>query len=124
MRISSVILCTAGLGLVVGLGPTLSLDGTPAPQAVPTSPVDAFRTAAEALRVGENARAVTALQYAAEHGHGFALWQLGRMYADGQGVPRDDYRAFEYFRKFADSHADDSPAMPRSRFVASAFVAI
>ncbi len=124
MRISSVILCTAALGLMVGLEPTMSLDGTPAPQAVPISPVDAFRTAAEALRVGESARAVTALQYAAEHGHGFALWQLGRMYADGQGVPRDDVRAFEYFRKFADSHADDSPAIPRSRFVASAFVAI
>ena len=40
---------------------------------------------------------------AADHGHGFALWQLGRMYADGDGVKRDDLRAFEYFQKFADS---------------------
>ena len=53
-----------------------------------------------------------------------ALWQLGRMYAEGDGVPRDDYRAFEYFQKFADSHADDNPATPRARFVANAFVAL
>jgi len=67
---------------------------------------------------------VTSLQYAAEHGHGFALWQLGRMYAEGDGVARDDYRAFEYFQKFADTHADENPAIPRSRFVANAFVAL
>jgi len=119
-----------GFGLGVGLVPALGLDGTPSPAkpvAAPTSPaspVDAFRSAAEALRTGEKTRAVTSLQYAAEHGHTFAQWQLGRMYAEGDGVPRDDYRSFEYFRKFADSHADDNPAMPRSRFVADAFVSL
>ena len=46
------------------------------------------------------------------------------MYAEGDGVVRDDRRAFEYFRKFADSHADDHPSTPRSRFVANAFVAL
>ena len=88
------------------------------------SPVDAMRSATEALKTGEKTRAVTSLQYAAEHGHGFALWQLGRMYADGDGVARDDYRAFEYFQKFADTHADENPAIPRARFVANAFVAL
>ena len=62
------------------------------------SPVDAFRSATEALKTGEKTRAVTSLQYAAEHGHGFALWQLGRMYADGDGVAARRLRAFEYFR--------------------------
>ena len=80
--------------------------------------------ATEALQTGEKTRAVTSLQYAAEHGHGVALWQLGRMYADGDGVARDDLRAFEYFQKFADTHADDNPATPRARFVANAFVAL
>ena len=91
---------------------------------MPTSPGDAFRSATEALRSGETSKAVMSLQYAAEHGHGFALWKLGRMYADGEGVKRDDIRAFEYFQKFADSHADDNPATPRARFVANAFVAL
>ncbi len=36
----------------------------------------------------------------------------------------DDLRAFEYFSRIADSHADDSPAAPQARFVANAFVAL
>jgi TPR repeat protein len=51
-------------------------------------------------------------------------WKLGRMYADGDGVKRDDFRAFEYFRGIADVHADEAPDTPQARFVASAFVAL
>jgi TPR repeat protein len=39
-------------------------------------------------------------------------------------VPRDDLRAFEYFRSIADNHADDSPGTMQARFVANAFVAL
>ena len=154
MRISNVIVSAAVVGLAVWLepSPSLSLDGTPSPNSpaapaaatlssapdtaasVPKaslapsnsslSPSDAFRRATEALKAGERKNALTSLQYAADHGHGVALWQLGRMYAEGDGVIRNDKRAFEYFRKFADSHADDHPSMPRSRFVANAFVAL
>lgn len=123
MRIFSVLVSAVLIALALGIEPTRSLDGTPSPSAA-RSPVDAMRNAAEALKSGQTMRAVTSLQYAAEHGHGFALWQLGRMYAEGDGVKRDDYRAFEYFEKFADSHADDNPAIPRARFVANAFVAL
>jgi TPR repeat protein len=123
MRIFSVVATVTLVALGLGAAPAFALDGSPSPNGL-RSPMDAFRSATEALRSGEKARAVTSLQYAAEHGHGFALWQLGRMYADGDGVTRDDYRAFEYFQKFADSHADDNPATPRARFVANAFVAL
>ena len=91
---------------------------------MPTSLGDAMNRATEALRSGEKARAVVALEYAAEHGHGYAQWKLGRMFADGDGVTRDDLRAFSYFQKLADSYADDNPAGPRARFVSSAFVAL
>ncbi len=125
MRISSVVLASVVVGFAFGIEPTRSLDGTPSPSAsVMPSPGDAFRAATEELKSGQKTRAVTSLQYAAQHGHGVALWQLGRMYAEGDGVQRDDIRAFEYFQKFADTHADDNPAMPRSRFVANAFVAL
>lgn len=127
MRIFSILASAAMLALAFGIEPTHSLDGSPSPDTAavaPPSPVEAFRSGTEALRSGEKVRAVTSLQYAAEHGHAIALWQLGRIYADGDGVPRDDYRAFEYFQKFADSHADDNPATPRARFVANAFVAL
>jgi hypothetical protein len=46
------------------------------------------------------------------------------MYADGDGVKRDDLRAFEYFRGIADAYADEAPDTPQGRFVASAFVAL
>lgn len=133
MRTFSVIASVAVVGLTLGVEPTRSLDGSPSPNAiggtttaavVPPTAGDAYRTAAEALKSGQKTQAVMSLQYAADHGHGFALWQLGRMYADGDGVARDDYRAFEYFQKFADSHADDNPAIPRAQFVANAFVAL
>lgn len=123
MRTSSVLASALLIGLAFGPGPAHSLDGTPSPSK-PLSPVEAFRSATEALRSGEKSRAVTSLQYAADHGHEFALWQLGRMYAEGDGVDRNDLRAFEYFRRFADSHADVHPAIPRARFVAYAFIAL
>ena len=127
MRISSVVAAAAVVGLAFGIEPTRSLDGTPSPHAAAVagpSAGDAFRNATEELKSGQKSRAVTSLQYAAQHGHGVALWQLGRMYADGDGVARDDVRAFEYFQQFADRHADDNPGAPRSRFVAHAFVAL
>ena len=71
---------------------------------------------------GENTKAVTSLEYAAEQGMTAAMWQLGRMYARGDGVPRSDLRAFDYFSRIADTHAEDSPNMPQARFVANAFV--
>jgi TPR repeat protein len=112
-----------GLGLGLSL-PVFALDGAPqsgAPVAALT-PVEAFRSGTQALRVGEKAKAVSSLQYAADNGHAVAQWKLGRMYAEGDGVPRSDLRAFQYFSRIADSHAEDSPDMPQARFVANAFV--
>jgi hypothetical protein len=53
-----------------------------------------------------------------------AQWKLGRMYANGDGVKRDDFRAFEYFRGIADAHAEEAPDTPQGRVVAGAFVAL
>jgi uncharacterized protein len=68
--------------------------------------------------------ALTALQYAAEQGQLAAEWKLARMYADGDGVPRDDLRAFSYFSQIANSHPDEAPGTLQARFVANAFVAL
>jgi len=67
---------------------------------------------------------LTSLQYAAEGGHPIAQWKLGRMYADGNGVTQDDLRAFDYFSRIANAHAEDSPSEPQSAVVANAFVAL
>lgn len=88
------------------------------------SPFDAFQSALKADRSGDKAGAVTALQFAAENGHFIAQWKLGRMYADGDGVGQDDLKAFSYFTKIANAHADDRPDTMKARFVANAFVAL
>ena len=46
------------------------------------------------------------------------------MYADGDGVAQDDLRAFEYFSRIANAHAEDSPSAPQAPIVANAFVAL
>jgi TPR repeat protein len=86
------------------------------------SPADALRSAVENLRGGDKTRGISALQYAAENGNDYALWQLGRIYARGEAVPRDDYSAFKYYRKFADTNSNADPASPLARYVADAFV--
>jgi TPR repeat protein len=67
---------------------------------------------------------LTTLQYAAESGHPVAQWRLGRMYASGDGVAQNDLRAFEYFSRIANAHAEDSPSAPQATIVANAFVAL
>ena len=95
------------------------------PLAPAVRPVDeAFRTGAQALRSGQTAKGLDALGYAAAQGHAVAQWKLGRIYADGDGVKRDDAKAFSYFSRIANSHADDYPGTAQSRFVANAFVAL
>jgi TPR repeat protein len=118
----------AGLALALALpgvvpSPAFALDGAK-PQGEPQPPTDAFRSGAQDWQSGEKAKALTSLQYAAEQGHALAQWQLGRMYAAGDGVPRSDLRAFEYFSRIANGHADDNPNSPQGRLVANAFVAL
>jgi len=86
------------------------------------TPRDAFVSATRSLKAGENAKAVSSLEYAAGNGHTLAQWKLGRMYAAGDGVPQNHLRAFEYFSLIADTHAEESPDLPQARFVANAFV--
>jgi TPR repeat protein len=128
MRTANLALQAAAIaGLVLMTAPAFAFDGTKSanqPIGVTQTPMEAFRYGAKALKTGDTEKAVVSLQYAAENGHPLAQWKLGRMYAEGEGVPRDDLRAFEYFRSIADSHADDNPGTPQARFVANAFVAL
>ena len=61
-------------------------------------------------------QAVTALEYAAGQGVPGAMWKLGRMYADGEGVNQNKLRAFEYFRDLTKAHAYDPPGTPQARY--------
>jgi uncharacterized protein len=111
-------------GLVSNLvsAPALAFDGTASPSTAALTPSEGLRASSHP-QDGKNS-ALTALQYAAEQGQPVAQWKLGRMYADGDGVPRDDLRAFNYFSQIANSHPDEVPGTPQARFVANAFVAL
>jgi hypothetical protein len=119
-----------GAGLMVGLlaAPAIAFDGSKSEDAMvaapPATAMEAFRSGAHWLKSGETAKGVHSLEYAAEKGHALAQWKLGRMYAEGEGVAQDDLKAFDYFRRIADSHAEDNPDTPQARFVANAFVAL
>jgi len=123
MQISETLIAVAVAGTAAVFSPAWALDGKSAPSNQ-MSAVEAFRSGALALKQGEKAKALTSLQYAAENGHPLAQWKLGQMYAKGDGVPRDDLRAFEYYSRIASSHVDDRPDTPRARVVSSAFVAL
>jgi hypothetical protein len=113
------------IGRILGAAPALAFDGTTTPSTAALAPGEALRgsTHAPDNTTGKN-NALTALQYAAEQGQPVAQWKLGRMYADGDGVPRDDLRAFNYFSQIANSHPDETPGTPQARFIANAFVAL
>jgi len=120
----------AGLGFgtlrgpVLGLSvaPALAFDGSTTPSTAALVPEDGARAATRPL--DDKAKTLTALQYAAEQGQPAAQWKLGRMYADGDGVPQDQIRAFNYFSEIANSHPDENPGTPQARMVANAFVSL
>jgi hypothetical protein len=67
---------------------------------------------------------LAALENAAEAGQPMAMWQLGTMYENGEGVDRDPVRAFGYFAQIANQHADAAPKGVEADIVAQSFVKV
>ena len=53
-----------------------------------------------------------------------ARWKLGEMYADGQGVPRDDLKAYHYFNQLVEDYDEDQPDRRTVSAISNAFVAV
>jgi tetratricopeptide (TPR) repeat protein len=85
---------------------------------------DAFSKGMKGYNAGDKVDAARAFAYAAAQGHALSSWKLARMYAEGDGVPHDDLKAFEYYSKIADEDTDEGPASPNARFIANAYVAL
>ena len=49
------------------------------------------------------------MKYAAAGGESLARWKLAKMYADGDGVPHDDIKAYEYFAQIVENYDEDNP---------------
>jgi hypothetical protein len=130
MRISGYFLSVALFGF--GLTTAYSLDGTRspgniaqavgAPQERLVSGCPNLRSAFLSQGAGGIEAALKSLEELARNGDVGAAWELGRMYANGDGVKQNDQRAFEYFRGLADSHADEEPGTARALFIGNAFV--
>jgi uncharacterized protein len=128
MRISKRIILALILGAAPAATPAYAFDGAPAASdAIPVAAAQSGAAAAIKKAIPSSTAtetSLTSLQYAAEGGHPVAQWKLGRMYANGDGVTQDDLRAFEYFSRIANAHAEDSPSAPEAAIVAKAFVAL
>jgi len=108
-------------GVALGLAPAFGFDGTSNRAQLQSLPSPAASLPSEAARAAN----ITSLEYAAEKGDSAAQWRLGHMYMKGEGVPRSDVRAFRYFGKIANSHAEDSSFdSPNASIVASAIVTV
>ena len=121
----------AGLSMMVVTAPAFALDapeGEAAPKSVPLTifkdPQAALRAGLEGLRDGNAKVSLEALKYAAAGGQSLAQWKLGKMYANGEGVPHDDNKAYQYFLTIVENYDEDSPNRREVPVVASAFVAV
>ena len=94
------------------------------PLAIFRDPRHAMTKYIEGYRAGDVRSSLDALRYAAQGGEALARWKLGSMYAEGDGVPRDEAKAYEYFQQIIEAYDEANPN-PRERgVVASAFVAV
>jgi uncharacterized protein len=132
MRICSSVAFCLILGtssLALG-GPASALDGSQAPSDAQAplklfaSPEAALEKGMQSLRAGNMKSSVEALTYAAANGHPLAQWKLGKMYADGEGVPRDDFKAYQYFSKIIDNYDEDSADESEASVVSNAYVTV
>jgi hypothetical protein len=119
------------LGAIPVAGPGFGFDGAPVNSQDAALPVvspqpgtaGALKRAAAPIAPSATSPNSTVMSLA-EAGHPVAQWKLGKMYADGDGVAQDDLRAFEYFSRIANAHAEDNPTAPQASVVANAFVAL
>lgn len=86
------------------------------------SPWAVFRFGFTAYQSGQKEQAVEAYRYAADNGQLGARWKLARMYAEGDGVTRNDYEAFKFFQEIA--FQDVEPGSPDESYVSDALVAL
>ncbi|MET2826408.1 tetratricopeptide repeat protein [Mesorhizobium shangrilense] len=87
-----------------------------------SSPWAVFQFGFSAYKNGHKEQAAEAYKYAAENGQIGATWKLARMYAEGDGVARDDYEAFKFFSEIVDQ--DVEPGSPEESYVSDALVAL
>ncbi len=124
MRTSRLILSVAlvATALAGGGGRSLALD--PAAKVDPDAgSLELFSFGFKAYKRGEKLEAFEALRFAADKGHPGARWKLGKMYAEGDGVPENDYEAYKIFEQIV-REQDEDGGFSNAAYVSSAVVAL
>jgi exopolysaccharide production negative regulator len=114
--------------IAIGSAPALAMDrsNTGVPRKMPTkqftSGQQALRVGLDDLKTGDVQDSIAALTYAAVNGQPLALWKLGEIYATGDGVPRDDLKAYHYFNQLVEDYDEDQPDWRDVSAISDAFV--
>ncbi|MEO1748290.1 MAG: tetratricopeptide repeat protein [Pseudomonadota bacterium] len=123
------VLSTATLGATLtahsadGAGGVRSLEASAAEGDNPeNSVVLRLRLGLQAYKKGQKDEAFEAYRAAADQGHSGARWKLAHMYAEGDGTPEDDYRAFQLFEEIVREGA--TPGSRDQAFIANALVSL
>ena len=114
----------AGALSVVILSATLAMSAAPTFSQSAVDAAQAMASALDANGAPPEPERIAALESAASAGDAMALWQLGLMYENGEGVEQDKGKAFGYFAQIADQHADAAPRGLEAGIVAHSFVKI
>src|SRR6202023_2440564 len=88
------------------------------------TPRAALQAGLEGVRSGNATSGIEALKYAAAGGEVLAQWKLAKIYANGDGVPRDDVKAYDYFTQIVANYGEDDPNRRDRAAVASELVAL
>jgi uncharacterized protein len=88
------------------------------------TPRAALQAGLEGFRSGNATSAIEALKYAAAGGELLAQWKLAKIYASGDGVARDDLKAYDYFSQIVTSYDEDDPNRRDRAVVSSALVSL
>lgn len=127
-RVNTLISVAAGLAIACALAAPTMAQNAVVPAAAPQTAVDAALDMANMLDGAgggiSGSDLISVLEDAAAEGQPAALWQLGLMYENGEGVQQDKVRAFGYFNKIAVEHADAAPKGVDSEIVAQSFVKV
>lgn len=120
MRTSNVIGIALLLG-AFGAMPALAFDINS--MNADTPPAEAFSYGLNQYKSGDKLTAVEALSFAAGKGVAGAQWKLANMYAEGDGVDRNEVKAFELFSDVVSSaDADEMTGEQSAPYVSNAFV--
>lgn len=87
----------------------------------PSTPLEVYQNAQRALMEGNIALGFQLLETAAQRGVLGARIEVARMYAKGDVVPRDEAKAFHYYRGIANDYADVDRSHSLAQFIAEAF---